>query len=91
MRYVYLAVVIIFVALLLAFALGNLTSVTVSFLGWQVTAPLAGLVILVYILGMLSGGGVASFLRYSLHKATAKPQPKQAPPRTIEARAQPRD
>ena len=79
MRYVYLFLVIAFAVLLLIFALSNLASVTLSFLGWQVTAPLAGLIVLVYALGMITGGGVLSFLRHSLHKATAKPMPKVAP------------
>lgn len=79
MRYLYLFLVIAFCALLLIFALSNLASVTLSFLGWQVTAPLAGLIVLVYVLGMITGGGVLSFLRHSLHKATAKPAPREAP------------
>ncbi len=79
MRYLYLFLVITFVALLLAFALGNLSSATLSFLGWQITAPLAAMIVAVYMLGMLTGGSVLSFLRHSLHKATAKPAPKAAP------------
>lgn len=79
MRYLYLFLVIIFCALLLVFALSNLASVTLSFLGWQVTAPLAGLIVLVYALGMITGGGVLSFLRHSLHKATSRPAPRNAP------------
>jgi uncharacterized integral membrane protein len=79
MRYVYLFLVIVFVALLLIFALSNLASATLSFLGWQVTAPLAGLILGVYALGMITGGGVLSFLRHSLHKATAKPGTRSAP------------
>lgn len=79
MRYVYLTLVILFIAVLLIFAMSNLASATLSFLGWQVTAPLAGLIVLVYVLGMITGGSVLSFLRHSLHKATAKPAPKPAP------------
>jgi uncharacterized integral membrane protein len=79
MRYLYLTIVIAFCAILGVFALGNLSSVTLSFLGWQVTAPLAGLVIVVYVLGMISGGSVLSFLRHSLHHATMKPGARATP------------
>lgn len=76
MRYVYLALVIAFVVLLLIFALSNMASATVSFLGWQLSGPLALMILAVYALGMVSGGGVLSFLRHSLHEATAKREPK---------------
>jgi uncharacterized integral membrane protein len=76
MRYIYLSLVILFVAVLLVFALSNLASATVSFLGWQVTAPLGFMILCVYALGMVTGGSVLSFLRHSLHEATAKPTPK---------------
>lgn len=82
MRYIYLSLVILFAAVLLVFALSNLGSATLSFLGWQITAPLGFMILGVYALGMITGGGVLSFLRHSLHKATAKPAPKapDAPP-----------
>jgi hypothetical protein len=35
------------------------------------TAPIAVLVVLTYLLGMATGGSVFTFLRYSIHKATA--------------------
>jgi uncharacterized integral membrane protein len=75
-RYVYLSLVVLFVAVLLVFALSNLASATLSFLGWQVTAPLGFMILGVYALGMITGGSVLSFLRHSLHEATAKPAPK---------------
>lgn len=86
MRYVFLVLIALFVAIVLAFALQNLQSVTVAFAGLQLTAPLAVLVALVYLFGMATGGGLMSFLRYSLHQATASsgrhraaPAPKQPP------------
>lgn len=79
MRYVYLSLVILFGAVLLVFALSNLGSATLSFLGWQITAPLGFMILGVYALGMITGGGVLSFLRHSLHQATTKPAPKMAP------------
>jgi uncharacterized integral membrane protein len=73
MRYAFLALIILFLALIATFAFQNLQSVTVAFLGLQLTAPLAIMVALIYLLGMATGGGLFSFLRYSIHKATSKP------------------
>lgn len=75
MRYVFLAVIVVFIALIATFALQNLQSVTMAFLGLELVAPLAILVALVYLLGMATGGSLFSFLRYSIHKATS---PKRA-------------
>jgi uncharacterized integral membrane protein len=79
-RYVYLFAVAAFMTLLLIFAIGNIGSVTVGLFGWFVTAPLSLVIVSVYALGMLSGGSVLSFLRYSLHQATTKPEPKAPKP-----------
>jgi uncharacterized integral membrane protein len=75
-RYVYLFAVAAFMVLLLIFAMGNMESVTVGFLGWNVTGPLSLVIVAVYALGMVSGGSVLSFLRHSLHRATTKPERK---------------
>ena len=82
MRYLYLFAVAVFFILLLIFAIGNMESVTVGFLGWYVSAPLSFIIVVVYALGMVSGGNLLSFLRHSLHRATSKPEPK-APKRAI--------
>jgi len=86
MRILFLIVLILFVLLITAFALMNFQSVTVGFAGLELTAPLAVLIALVYILGMATGGGVFSFLRYSIHKATSSPASK---PRTIKTEPAP--
>lgn len=74
MRYVYLAIIVLFGALVATFAFQNLQSVTASFLGLQLTAPLAILIAASYLLGMATGGSLFTFLRFSLHKATAAPR-----------------
>lgn len=74
MRYVYLAVIVLFFAMVGTFALQNLQSVTTSFLGLQLTAPLAILIAATYLLGMATGGGLFTFLRYTIHKASAGPR-----------------
>lgn len=79
MRILFLILLVLFVALVAAFALMNFQPVTVGFAGLELTAPLAILIGLVYVLGMATGGGLFSFLRYSIHKATSTPRAKPAP------------
>ncbi len=74
MRALYWVLVAGFSAIAIAFALQNLESVTISFFGLSATAPLAATILAIYILGMFTGGGVVSFLRHSIHKATAAPR-----------------
>ena len=65
MRWVYLAVIVILALATLIFALQNLQSVTVSFLRLQLSAPLAVLIIIVYLLGMATGGSAWALLRWA--------------------------
>lgn len=65
MRWVYLAVIILFALATLVFAVQNLEAVTVSFLGFESTAPLAVLTILVHVLGAFTGGSLLALLRRS--------------------------
>jgi putative membrane protein len=65
MRWIYLAVVILFAIATLTFALQNLDVVTVSFLSFEMRSPLAVLTIIVYVLGALTGGSLLALLRRS--------------------------
>jgi putative membrane protein len=56
LRWLYLTIVIVFVAALIVFVFQNTQSVDISFLTLSVTLPLAMLVCVVYVLGALSGG-----------------------------------
>ncbi len=69
MRAFYLGLLILLVGVTALFALQNLQTVTVSFLNWSVTLPIAVLVIGVYFLGMVSGGGLLAFLRWTLQRS----------------------
>jgi uncharacterized integral membrane protein len=64
-RVVYLAVIILLAAAAAIFAFQNLTSVSVSFLGFTVTMPLAILVFVIYVLGAATGGSLFALLRRS--------------------------
>ncbi|HEY1943066.1 MAG TPA: hypothetical protein VGH40_13175 [Roseiarcus sp.] len=65
MRSICLVVIILFVVATLIFAVQNLEVVTMSFLGFNVRAPLALLAIVVYLLGAATGGSLLEFLRRS--------------------------
>jgi putative membrane protein len=65
MRWIHLTIIILFVAATLIFALQNLKSVTVAFLGLSIDAPLAVLVFVIYVLGALTGSSLFALLRRS--------------------------
>jgi uncharacterized integral membrane protein len=69
MRYVYLALIVAVTAAVLIFTFQNLASVTVVFMATRVTLPLTLLVLVVYVLGMLTGGALWSLLRASYRGA----------------------
>lgn len=65
-------VLIVIVGLLLTFVLQNFAGVDIHFLGWQMKAPLAIICLLIYVMGMLSGWAVVSFLGRSLRQVTER-------------------
>jgi lipopolysaccharide assembly protein A len=65
-RWIYLAIVVVFVAALIVFVFQNTQSVDVSFLALGVTLPLAVLVLVAYVFGALSGGSLYALLRRSV-------------------------
>jgi lipopolysaccharide assembly protein A len=69
MRTIHLIIIGLFLAATIIFAAQNLDTVTVSFLGFSATAPLALLVVIIYVLGMLTGSSLLALLRRSLHGA----------------------
>jgi lipopolysaccharide assembly protein A len=73
MRWVYLIIVIIFVAAVVLFAVQNLGAVTMSFLGFSARAPLAILAGIVYVLGAVTGGSLFALLRKSVRESRARP------------------
>lgn len=68
MRYVHLVIIVLFVAAMLIFAVQNLQSVTMSFLGYSLRMPLALQAIVVYLLGMATGGSLWTLLRRSFER-----------------------
>ena len=66
MRWFHIALVAIFALVVVIFALQNLQSVTVSFLNFRISAPLAVLIAVIYLLGMATGGSVWALFRWAL-------------------------
>jgi uncharacterized integral membrane protein len=69
MRWIYLVVIILFVAATIIFALQNFEIVTMSFLGWNARVPLALLVAVAYVLGAATGGSLYALLRRSYEES----------------------
>jgi uncharacterized integral membrane protein len=72
MRWVYFAVIVLFVIATLVFSLQNFEVVTMSLLRFQVSAPLAVLTIVVYLLGAITGGSLFALLRRSYKGAVSR-------------------
>jgi lipopolysaccharide assembly protein A len=69
MRWLYLAVIVLFAAVTAVFAMQNLQTVTVSFFRISAQMPLAFLVAIIYLLGALTGGSLFALLRRSFEGA----------------------
>jgi lipopolysaccharide assembly protein A len=73
MRYVYVALIVVFTAIVLLFKFQNLETVTVSLATSSFTLPVSVLVLLVYLLGMFTGGFVLALLRSWVRGANQRP------------------
>jgi lipopolysaccharide assembly protein A len=71
-RWLYLAIVVVFVAALIAFVTQNAQSVSVAFLSLGLTLPLAAVVAVAYVLGALTGGSLYALLRRSVAGSRAR-------------------
>jgi lipopolysaccharide assembly protein A len=72
MRYVYMALIAIFAAIIVLFKFQNLETVTVSLFSASVALPVSVLVLLIYVLGMLTGGMLLALLRSWVRGATRR-------------------
>ena len=71
MKILYVACIVVFAAIVLLFKVQNLETVTVSFLGASMTMAVSVLILIVYGLGMLTGGFLFAVLRAWVRGATA--------------------
>jgi lipopolysaccharide assembly protein A len=75
MRWIYLIIVIVFVAAIIIFCIQNRQVVTMSFLGFGLSAPLAILATITYVLGAITGGSLYAMLRKSVREARMRSRP----------------
>jgi len=69
MRWVYLIIVVVFVAAMILFGIQNRQMVTISLLGFGLRAPLAILTAIAYVLGGVTGGSLYALLRKSVRES----------------------
>ena len=72
-RFVYIALIVILAGIVVLFKVQNMESATVSLFSMSITLPISVLVLLIYVLGMFTGGLVLSLLRSMAHGATRRP------------------
>jgi uncharacterized integral membrane protein len=69
MRWIHLAVIVLFAGATLVFAVQNFQFVTIAFLGFSLSLPMALMAVILYLLGMATGGSLWSLLRKSIEGA----------------------
>lgn len=74
MRILHIVLIAVLAGITLVFAIQNLESVTVAFLGLRASTPLWLLIVVVYFLGMATGGSLVAAVRYALRGATTRPE-----------------
>jgi uncharacterized integral membrane protein len=72
MRWMYIIVIAVFVAVVLIFIFQNLGVVTMAFLGFSLRAPLAIIAAIMYVLGAFTGGSLYALLRKSVHASSQR-------------------
>lgn len=77
MRFVYILLIVLTIAVLTLFKIQNLDQVTVTLFSMSATMSTSVLVVGVYILGMLTGGFVIGLIRTWFKKAMQSSTPKQ--------------
>jgi lipopolysaccharide assembly protein A len=73
MRWVYVTIVVLFVVAAVVFSLQNTQIVAVAFLASAISAPLAIIVFVVYVLGAVTGGSLFALLRRSVQGSRRAP------------------
>jgi uncharacterized integral membrane protein len=73
MRFVYMALIALFAAIIILFKFQNLETVSVSLFSASATLSVSMLVLLIYVLGMLTGGFLLALVRSWVRGATRRP------------------
>lgn len=72
MRHLYTSLIIIFSLLVFIFIFQNLTNVSIHFFSAVISMPISLLALMIYFIGMASGGVLVSSLRTAVQRATKK-------------------
>ncbi|GAC1305432.1 MAG: hypothetical protein NVSMB14_12380 [Isosphaeraceae bacterium] len=75
MRMIQTIVFLVLLAAIAVFAVQNTSGVTVNFLRWNATVPVAFFIVVVYFLGMISGGTFVAILKRSYRGIVQPPKP----------------
>jgi uncharacterized integral membrane protein len=75
MRYIYIALIVVFTGLVAIFMFQNLETVTVSMFTLRIALPVYLLAFAFYVLGMLTGGSLFEVLRTWIHRASRRGRP----------------
>jgi uncharacterized integral membrane protein len=73
MRWFHVGVIALIAVVIVIFAVQNLQIVTMAFLGFSATVPMALLVVVVYLLGMATGGSLRAAFRWLIEGARGRP------------------
>ena len=74
MRWVHIAIVVLFIAATLIFLVQNREIVSIDFLGFSVRTPLAVSAAIFYLLGAVTGGSAYALLKRSMQAAAPPPR-----------------
>jgi putative membrane protein len=74
MRFIQAVIFLAFLVTIGIFAVQNRNVITVNFLTWNLSQPVAIVTVAVYILGMLSGWTVLTFARGSIRRVSERPR-----------------
>ena len=72
MRYAYMGLIALLAGLVILFKVQNFESATVSLFSMSMTLPVSVLVLLIYLLGMFTGGLLLQLVRSWIHGATGR-------------------
>jgi lipopolysaccharide assembly protein A len=71
MRYVYMVLIALMVGIVVLFKVQNLETVTVTLLSMNFSMPVSIMVLLIYVLGMFTGGFLMQLVRKLVRGARA--------------------
>jgi len=72
MKFIYIALIVVVTVAMLLFKFPTVEMVTLTFISMATTLPLATVVIIVYIMGMVTGGALLALLRSMLRRTAPK-------------------